>query len=232
MRKFLHIFYVMLFLIGIAFTFASFFEATVQAVTAIFAVLFVLSLVIPYPGNALHVIALQNLDGPDGTEDNIGGTKKVIYVAIKSDFTTITEPVSFTTATTFAELAENTVAFTFVATKHFWKIYCTADTGKLMYKEQGEEDGKSYEAELEFFYPGSKAAAMGFMRYAKNNQWIVIVPLADGTMHQLGTADFPANIAGEFDSSNNKGGRRGTKFKVSVAVASGPIIYTGAVALA
>lgn len=185
----------------------------------------------PAAVGSMMVLTLASLAGPNGTEDNIGGTKKKFYYAPVSQFTTITEPASFASATTYSLLSTNASVHVFSTGFCFLYIYITEDSGNVKYEAQGEVDGYSMKPVFTMFYPGSKADAAGFARYCKNDNFICIVPHADGTLHQIGTADFPATIKPKYDSGTNSSGRRGFEFEVSAAVCSGPIIYTAAIPL-
>ncbi len=183
--------------------------------------------------NSFGINMTAGYAGPNGTSDNIGGTSGIIYGAATSLFTAagITEPLAYTVATTMVEMAENADDFVFATGGRFWEFYTTENTGKLTYKEQGDMDGKSYKPEGEIFYPGDELSFMGFMRWAKNQKFIFIIPMANGVMHQVGTRAFPASFTGEWESATNSAGVKGAKMKFTTAVVSGPMIYTGAVSL-
>lgn len=195
---------------------------------------FVVGLTLDYfkmiPTNVLS-ITMQSFSAP--TSDNIGGTTGTAYMAEVSTFTTagLTAPVAYDAATTFTEMAENASIFVFSTGGRFWEVYITANTGKLMYKEQGDEDGRSYKPEAEIFYPGDDIAAMGMMRWMKNQKWVVLLKAPNGRVHQIGTREAPARLVGEWESATNSSGVKGMKIKVSTSYASGPIIYTASIPL-
>lgn len=167
------------------------------------------------------------------TSDNIGGGQGRIYVAPVSTFTAagITEPAAYDDATTLAEMAENADDFVFATGGCFYEVYSTENTNKLSYKEQGDIDGKSYKPEGEIFIPGDDLNTMGLARWMKNQKWIILDPMANGVVHQIGTRAFPAHLIGEWESATNSAGVKGLKIKFTTAVASGPMIYTGIISL-
>lgn len=180
------------------------------------------------PTNVM-TLTMSNITKSAG--DNIGGTTGTGYIAEISTFTTITEPVDYLSATTFTELAENDTAFVFATGGRFYEVYITPNKGKLDYKEQGEEDGKSYKPEGEIFVPGDDIATMGFLGWMKNQKFIILKKMANKRVHQIGTKDAPATLVGEWTSATNSSGVKGSTIKYSTAYASTPIIYTQAIQL-
>lgn len=173
-----------------------------------------------------------DLTGPNGTEDNVGGTIDRLYYAPKSYFTTIQDTdENLSTATTFAELSEINTAHVFAAGKGFHTMYNTQDSGSIEYTRVGERDGFTMKGVAKFFYPGSKSEMLGWIRQAKNDQFIFLFPLPDGVVHQGGSTLFAALLSPEkFSTGTNGGGRRGTEFQVEW-FCSGPILYKAAISL-
>ena len=170
-------------------------------------------------------IAYADLNSPQGA-DNMGGTKQYILFAPVADFSTIApRPAS---PANIGQLAEITGNHTFGVGKGFLRMYVTLDTGKLMDEVQGERDGRSYKTTVEVFHPGMTKEILGFLRQAKNDQFIVLVPLPDGKYRQIGTEDFYAEIIGKTDTGTNSSGRRGTTFTIE-AMETGPILYSGTI---
>lgn len=173
----------------------------------------------------------QNLLGPDGNEDNMGGTTQRAFLASINDFLSIKTPVS--NPTTFAEKCEIDGAHTFKTGKCFKKIYCTMDKGKLDLKSQGEIDGKSFKIEGEIFYPGSKSDAHGFAAQAKNDNFMLLIEHPDSEINghlQVGTEKFPAKISPEFTTATNSSGVKGFTFKFE-AMASILNVYKNTITL-
>jgi hypothetical protein len=165
---------------------------------------------------------------PDGQENNMGGTKQVIYFAPIADFAIIGAPVA--SPTTEAGVVEITTAHTFKTGKCFKELYCTLDKGEVNFETQGDRDGRSFMQKAKIFYPGAKKEAIGFASLVKNDRFIVIIPLADGTKVQIGSADFYAEILPKFGSGTNSGGVRGHEFEIS-SMNSVNLVYNATVNL-
>lgn len=173
----------------------------------------------------------QNLLGPDGSEDNMGGTTQRAFLASINDFLSIKTPVS--NPTTFAEKVEIDGAHTFKTGKCFKKVYCTMDKGKLDLKSQGENDGKSFKVEGEIFYPGSKSEAHGFAAQVKNDNMMLLIEHPDSATNghlQVGTEMFPAKINPEFTTGTNSSGVKGYLFKYE-AMSTAMYIYKNTITL-
>lgn len=180
---------------------------------------------------SLAVLTLANLDGPNGTEENIGGITTKAYWAKKGDISTFVTAPNLATATTFAELSVIATAHTFASGKKMYGIYSTEDQGQMKYTTQGGTDGTSQSGMLEIFYPGASDEVNGFCRFIQCNQTIFWVPLPDGKVFQLGSEMFPAHVKCEFDTAKNSSGVRGTKMTITNAVELCPMRYAGALQL-
>ena len=174
--------------------------------------------------------AYKNIAGPNGTQDNIGGTTQRVYFAPISAFDSIAAAVDLGSETNMAELSEISTDHTFTGTKGFFKSYCTRDKGNVKGTIVGERDGRGMKFDGMFFVPGSVIATLGGTRKMKNDQFVFLFEQADGTLLQIGTERFPAEVSIEYDTAQNESGVRGTTFKVS-GFESGPFIYTGAITL-
>lgn len=172
------------------------------------------------------MIDYVNKGGPDGQENNMGGTKQVIYFAPIRDFDTIQAPAA--SPTTEAGVSEITTAHTFLTGKCFKTLYCTLDMGEMKATPQGERDGRSFKQEATIFLPGASKEAVGFASLIKNDKFIALIPLADGKVMQIGSEDFYAEILPDFDSAKNSSGVRGHKFTIS---SMGPVnlYYSGTI---
>lgn len=170
-------------------------------------------------------ISITDMLGPDGQADNMGGLTQRIWYARKADFLAIQTP---TPSTTFASVAEITTAHTFKTGKCFKVMYCTQDKGKLKADVQGDMDGHSFKQEVEGFYPGNSADFHGFASKGKNDQWIVLAENPDGSINQIGTEMFPAQLIPSYDSASNASGTKGYNVKWA---SMGPtnLIYNAAV---
>ncbi|OFY87855.1 MAG: hypothetical protein A3F72_03000 [Bacteroidetes bacterium RIFCSPLOWO2_12_FULL_35_15] len=174
------------------------------------------------------VIAYEDLGTPDGQEDNMGGTKQKIFFAPIRDFLAIQVPNP--AAVTPGAKVEIATAHTFVVGKCWNQLYCTLDKGSVEFNVQGERDGHSFGQLAKIFHPGAKKEAIGFASLVKNDQMLVLVPLADGTMIQIGSADFYAQFKPKFNSGTNSGGVRGHEFEIS-SMAPVNYVYTSTVSL-
>lgn len=177
------------------------------------------------------MIPYSSFNGPNGQQDNMGGTTQRIYFAPISDFATIQKPIP--NPTTFAEKSEIPAAHSFTTGKCFRKIYCTMDKGKFDAKPQGETDGKSFKVEGEFFYPGSELEAHGLASAIKNDNLIMLVEMPDSDVNgyvQIGSEMFQAKISPEFTSATNSSGVRGYTFKYEY-MTSTVYVYTAAIPL-
>jgi hypothetical protein len=173
-----------------------------------------------------------DLNGPNGTEDNMGGLTQRMYFASKSTFLSIKTPIAV--PVTLGDLVDIPTAHTFNSGGCFKKLYCTMDKGKMEAKGQGDTDGKSYKQEFEVFLPGSLSAAHGFAAQCKNDNFICLLEMPDSSVAngylQVGTEMFPAKIEPEFTTSTNSAGVRGYTFK-GHAMANRNYIYKAAISL-
>lgn len=174
------------------------------------------------------MVDYADIDGPNGTENNMGGTAQVIYFAPVRDILTIQKPA--TTPTALDEYVEITTAHVMKTGKKFTKMYVTMDTGEIEDEMQGDRDARSLKSTLKFRTPGQNSDLLGFMTQAKNDRFIVLVPLADGKIRQLGSEQFYAEIAGKVMSGKNSSGYRGIEGEITCF---GPayLVYTAAIPL-
>jgi len=153
----------------------------------------------------------QDLLGPDGTENNMGGTSQFLFHARHANILTFAKPLALD-AGTISEYSIKT-AHIMKSTKKFNKLYCTLDTSELEAGLQGERDGKSNKLSLKFWHPGSKKDIIVFQNNMKNDKTLWIVPLSDGTLIQLGNEEWTCDVMPTFKSNKNSGSK-GTEFVV------------------
>lgn len=142
----------------------------------------------------------------------MGGTRQFFHFARHADFATFAKPAAnpqdaddqFVIAT----------AHVMKEGKKFNQMYSTVDTGELESGSNGEIDGKSFKPTFKFFYPGSKKDALAFANRCKNDKFIVIVSLSDGTTVQIGDEYFPAYLTPNFKSTQTSGRGKGFEFEV------------------
>jgi hypothetical protein len=173
-------------------------------------------------------VNFASINGLQGKE-NPGGIGQYVWYSATSLMTTIQQPANMATATTAADLAQVTVAHTFPASTGFFKFYCTQQKGEAMFKDAAEVDASGGFYEVKVFVPGTDAGTNGVLRKMKADDLIFIVPMADGTNHQVGTSLHPAKIAEyEFGTAQNGSGVRGTNVTIR-AFQMGPIAYTATI---
>jgi hypothetical protein len=170
----------------------------------------------------------EDLSGPDGSGDNMGGTKQFFYYAPVRYFDTIKEPTD--NPTDLASYVEITEDHEFLPGKGFHKMYCTEDKGKGSGETQGDRDGRSLKQMAEFFYPGSDSTIHGFAAKSKNDRFIVLYPMPDGKVNQIGNNDFYAEILCGFGTETNSAGVRGHSIKVE-SMGTRQLVYTGEITL-
>lgn len=166
--------------------------------------------------------------GPSGTEDNMGGTAQKIYFAPVRDILTIQEPTASPTA--LGDLVTISTAHVMKTGKKFHELYLTMDTGEIDDEPTGDRDARGVKSTLKGKTPGQSAALLGFMSQAKNDRFIVLVPLADGTIRQIGSGQFYAEIMGKVVSAKNSSGYRGIEWTIE-GFGPRPIVYSAAVPL-
>lgn len=169
-----------------------------------------------------------DVNGPSGTEDNMGGTAQFVYYAPIRDFATIQEPSA--NPASLDELVEITTAHVMKTGKKFQKLYLTMDTGEVDDEPTGERDARGIKSVLKGKTPGQTSALLGLMSQAKNDRFIVIVPLSDGTKRQIGSNQFYAEILGKIGTGKNGSGYRGIEWTIE-AFGARPIIYNANVPL-
>lgn len=174
------------------------------------------------------MVDYTDMNGPDGTEDNMGGTAQVIYYAPVRDILTIQKPVN--NPTTMAALAEITTAHVMKTGKKFTRLYVTMDTGEINDEPTGERDARGIKSTCKIKHPGQTSDILGLVNQAKNDRFIFLIPLADGKVRQLGSDQFYAEFIGKVGTGTNSGGYRGVEGEIT---AFGPklLLYTAAIPL-
>jgi len=169
-----------------------------------------------------------DIQGPSGTENNMGGSAQVFYIAPVRDFLTIQKPVS--NPTTLGDIVKISTSHVMKTGKKFHKVYVTMDTGEVEDEPTGDRDARGLKSTFKFKTPGQNAELMGWLTQSKNDRFICIVPLADGTMRQLGSEQFYAELVPKAVTGKNSSGYRGIEGEVT---AFGPavLIYDAAVPL-
>lgn len=171
-------------------------------------------------------IDYANIAAPVGGEDNMGGTTQVIYYAPIRDFDEIAtlDPAG----TTMASRVEITDDHTFLTGKCFKTMYVTMDSGQLDTEMQGERDGESWKEKANFFTPGAAPGPTGAMDQLLKDKCIVLIPLPDGKVRQLGSKDFYAEFKPKWSTGKNGSARRGWTVDIE-SMTHRPLIYSGAI---
>lgn len=170
-------------------------------------------------------MAYKDLLGPDGTENNMGGTAQIVYYGKVSDIQTYAAPAQNAT-----NPYVHTQPFVMKTGKKFYQLYTTLDTSQLDFGEVGEFDGKSFKPELKMFYPGLTEDWVQFINDAKNDKFVFIVPLPDGKMIQIGTDKFFAYVMGLPKTGQVSGRGKGSELTV-MSYQPNILIYAAAVPL-
>lgn len=150
----------------------------------------------------------KNLTGPNGTENNMGGTSQVAYLASADDVLSFGAPA--------AAPANQYVIKTPIVMKtgkKFTTVYSTLDTSELDFGSNGGSDGKSFKPMFKFFYPGLTDDALEFVNKSKNDKFVLIVELPDGKKLQIGNGRFFVELTGNFKTGTISGRGRGTEFE-------------------
>lgn len=121
--------------------------------------------------------------------------------------------------------------------KRFYRLYHTADTGRLDSNTVGELDGKSKQNVLSFFYPGDDANLASQIRLLQNTPGVFICRDSRGRLRLLGVTSFrddstvlslesPAHVQIANGTTGTTGSdRRGTTFEVIHKAPHRPIFY-------
>ena len=116
---------------------------------------------------------------------------------------------------------------TFQVGKGFVEVETTLDS-QLTTEQVGDLGGKGFMSKLEGFYPGNDIVAAEIMSHLKDDDCVVLVPLADGQYIQLGRDGLWAQVSANYGTGQNSGGKNG--WTVTVESYNGtPIYYTGAI---
>jgi len=146
-------------------------------------------------------IVVQEIGGV-GCEP-IGGLAHLeIRIAPVDWFTAIGEPkplcdpIPANEATTFEEMIDITTDHTFAVGKGFMKLKGIEDTVGIESAMIGNAKRRLFENKLSVLIAGSDAKRLGFTRWAKNKDFIVLATeIESGRTRQLGTSRRPASIS-------------------------------------
>jgi len=162
---------------------------------------------------------------PKKLQDNAPGTKKRVFVAPSSSFLALQAPIAAGAGD--GDTIEIGTDHTFNVGFGFTELYTTMDTSELTAETVGDRDSRSLNTKLECFHPGLYKEIMEFANWVKDDEFIVLIEMLDGTVIQLGSDGLECDITAKHGSGKVSGGGKGTTFTVE---AFGPIyIYTGVI---
>ncbi len=158
-----------------------------------------------------------DLEGKDGSFESSPGVEQVLYFASKSDFASIVAPPDFASITDIEEAAviDGTGSpHTFNTSKCFKKLEVVMDTGELNGETVGERGSRAIKVNFEAVYVGKDEAILGMIRTSKEDQFIILVPLANGKVLQIGTEKKPALMTMNYSTGKSGEGRKGVTIQV------------------
>jgi len=167
-------------------------------------------------------------DTPVPGKDNPSGTRLKIFFAPLSTFDTIQKEGGLDAAS-LAEVATIATDHTFKTGGRFWPLELEVNKNELNAEYQGAVRGNADKLVFTGFVPNLDASIEGLLRKARSEQQMVLVPLADGQVIQLGEEDNGAMIQSNFATGQQEGGERGTP--VTITAYHFKKIYTGAISL-
>jgi len=158
---------------------------------------------------------------------NEKGLKSFFYIAPKSWFNALQSFKAVPAAPGDTILIDTD--HTFLAGKGFIEIETSLDN-QLAAELVGDLGGKGFMNKFEGFYPGNDIVAAEMFSHLKDDDCVVLVPLADNQYLQLGRDGLWAQVSAGYNSGQNSGGKNG--WPVTVESYNGtPIYYTGAITL-
>lgn len=125
-----------------------------------------------------------------------------------------------------ADYVTATGAFTFKDAVNGKPIGFEATDGTVKYSApgQGENEGKSFAPQGEFFRAGSKVEYAAFARKYNNTPGYLVLQEADGKQILVGQPGLTASLSAEYDGGQKRADRRGIKFTFA-ADSLAPVIY-------
>ncbi len=134
------------------------------------------------------------------------GVSKVYY-ALQSDFETINDTKKIcddggvNEADSYTELSEIATAHVFKTGKCFKQITAITNTGAITSTQIGETERHLFTNELVAEIADSTAAVLGFMRFIKNNRFVILVEeFGSGRIRQLGWSRMGALVTAQVHS--------------------------------
>lgn len=173
-----------------------------------------------------------DMDWPDQKE-NPAGLKVIGYWIPLND---LDDPLPYLQP--FSAITNNEQATTLIGNfvpksgKSFLTLYSTMDTSAIVDNNVGELDGKSWEHELELFYPGVDKDVAALARKLPNTRGLFIREMVDGQRRVIGSKDFPAVVTeASITTGKATADRRGLTIKLKSRGLGPAPFYTGPIPL-
>ena len=139
--------------------------------------------------------------------NNMGGTLSLAHWSPVGDFLVL-QPLP-PSPTNPEDAYEIVTAHTFKTGFCFLEIYTSHTKGQSVWEPVGEEDGGGWKATATLFIPGD-GKEMTFMANRIRSDWgIFLIPDADGTINQIGTAKHKPFVKMGKDTGLISGGGKG-----------------------
>jgi len=158
--------------------------------------------------------------------DNPSGTKQVLYFAPLADFETIAAEGGLGAAT-LDDVSAIATDHTFKTGKNFLKMELEINKNEVMNEYQGAVRGNHDKFTFTGFIANITATQLGLVRKARAEHHIILVPLIDGLVLQLGEEGNGAIFKSSLQTGLQEGGERG--MNITIEAYHYPKLYTGAV---
>lgn len=158
--------------------------------------------------------------------DNPGGTKLAFFFAPLNTFDIIQKEGGIAAAN-LEDVAVIAADHTFKTGGRFYKVELELNKNELNSEYQGAVRGNADKFTFTGLIPNLSPAQEGLLRKARAEKHIVLIPLPDGQVVQLGEEDNGAMITSAFGSGNQEGGERGNT--VTISAIHYKKLYTGSI---
>lgn len=147
-----------------------------------------------------------------GSQSSDPGIGKIIYGAPVSWFAAagIKKPTAAAVPGDEYKIVDDHV---FEVGKGFITLYSTLDTGEFTAEMVGDRDSGTFNPKLMYQNPGINAEKIEFANKSKDDDWIFLVPLVDGTIIQFGTELLPCEVRVSLGSGKVSGGYKGASYE-------------------
>ncbi|MGX5854521.1 hypothetical protein ACWKW6_12795 [Dyadobacter jiangsuensis] len=154
------------------------------------------------------------------------GTAQVLYICPVGDIAT------FGTAPATPANKKYTITTPHVCKtgKKFTKMYVAIEKGQLQFEALGSREGSGFKVSGTGYIPGDSDDLTYFANEAQADRFIIIMKLANGTLSQVGTEDYPATIRMAHDSETVTGDSSGYAVRIE-AYMPYKLLYSASVPL-